>query len=61
MPLSLLYQLQRLFTYGIDFDLPAIGNQWHSWPRFESIEDVNHLLPSGRKSPQLELWFSPPN
>ena len=19
------------FTYGIDFDLPAIGNQWHTW------------------------------
>lgn len=19
------------FTYGIDFDFPAIGNQWHSW------------------------------
>lgn len=19
------------FTYGIDFDLPTIGNQWHSW------------------------------
>ncbi|UBF27384.1 UDP-3-O-acyl-N-acetylglucosamine deacetylase [Kovacikia minuta CCNUW1] len=19
------------FTYGIDFELPAIGNQWHSW------------------------------
>jgi UDP-3-O-[3-hydroxymyristoyl] N-acetylglucosamine deacetylase len=19
------------FTYGIDFNLPAIGNQWHSW------------------------------
>jgi UDP-3-O-[3-hydroxymyristoyl] N-acetylglucosamine deacetylase len=19
------------FTYGINFDLPAIGNQWHSW------------------------------
>lgn len=19
------------FSYGIDFDLPAIGNQWHSW------------------------------
>ncbi len=19
------------FTYGIDFDVPAIGNQWHSW------------------------------
>ncbi|PLZ97495.1 UDP-3-O-[3-hydroxymyristoyl] N-acetylglucosamine deacetylase [Fischerella thermalis CCMEE 5268] len=24
------------FTYGIDFELPAIGNQWHSWsPSFE--------------------------
>jgi UDP-3-O-[3-hydroxymyristoyl] N-acetylglucosamine deacetylase len=22
---------ERRFTYGIDFDLPAIGNQWHSW------------------------------
>jgi UDP-3-O-[3-hydroxymyristoyl] N-acetylglucosamine deacetylase len=29
------------FTYGIDFDLPAIGKQWHSWsPLFASIEDV---------------------
>lgn len=27
------------FTYGIDFDLPAIGNQWHSWtPMQESFE-----------------------
>jgi UDP-3-O-[3-hydroxymyristoyl] N-acetylglucosamine deacetylase len=26
------------FTYGIDFDLPAIGNQWHSWsPSQESF------------------------
>ena len=26
------------FTYGIDFDLPAIGNQWHSWsPNRESF------------------------
>lgn len=26
------------FTYGIDFDLPAIGNQWHSWePDSESF------------------------
>jgi len=25
------------FTYGIDFDLPVIGNQWHSWsPEGES-------------------------
>ncbi len=22
---------QIRFTYGIDFELPAIGNQWHSW------------------------------
>jgi UDP-3-O-[3-hydroxymyristoyl] N-acetylglucosamine deacetylase len=22
---------ERRFTYGIDFDLAAIGNQWHSW------------------------------
>lgn len=22
-------------TYGIDFDLPAIGNQWHSWSPVE--------------------------
>ncbi len=21
------------FTYGIDFDLPAIGNQWYSWAK----------------------------
>lgn len=25
------------FTYGIDFDLPAIGNQWHSWSLNESF------------------------
>jgi UDP-3-O-[3-hydroxymyristoyl] N-acetylglucosamine deacetylase len=26
------------FTYGIDFDLPAIGNQWYSWsPTQESF------------------------
>ena len=24
------------FTYGIDFDLPAIGNQWHSWSPSQS-------------------------
>lgn len=23
--------VETRFTYGIDFDLPAIGNQWHSW------------------------------
>ncbi|MBW4660534.1 MAG: UDP-3-O-acyl-N-acetylglucosamine deacetylase [Drouetiella hepatica Uher 2000/2452] len=28
------------FTYGIDFDLPAIGNQWHSWsPLSESSQE----------------------
>ncbi|MBD1911302.1 MULTISPECIES: UDP-3-O-acyl-N-acetylglucosamine deacetylase [unclassified Leptolyngbya] len=29
------------FTYGIDFDLPAIGNQWVSWsPQQESFEQA---------------------
>ncbi len=29
---------QLRFTYGIDFDLPAIGNQWYSWsPQQESF------------------------
>lgn len=28
---------QTRFSYGIDFELPAIGNQWHSWlPVIES-------------------------
>ncbi|NER03062.1 MAG: UDP-3-O-acyl-N-acetylglucosamine deacetylase [Okeania sp. SIO3C4] len=28
------------FTYGIDFNLPAIGNQWHSWsPETESFAE----------------------
>lgn len=28
------------FTYGIDFPLPAIGNQWHSWSPLETgLED----------------------
>jgi UDP-3-O-[3-hydroxymyristoyl] N-acetylglucosamine deacetylase len=28
------------FSYGIDFDLPAIANQWHSWsPKTESFAD----------------------
>ncbi|GGA09210.1 UDP-3-O-acyl-N-acetylglucosamine deacetylase [Okeania sp. KiyG1] len=28
------------FTYGIDFNLPAIGNQWHSWsPETESFSE----------------------
>ncbi len=29
------------FTYGIDFDLPAIGNQWQSWsPDRESFRET---------------------
>lgn len=29
------------FTYGIDFDLPAIGNQWQSWsPDRESFREI---------------------
>lgn len=28
-------------TYGIDFDLPAIGNQWHSWsPATSFAEEI---------------------
>ncbi|WP_416676530.1 UDP-3-O-acyl-N-acetylglucosamine deacetylase [Egbenema bharatensis] len=31
---------QVRFTYGIDFDLPAIGNQWYSWsPSQESFAE----------------------
>ncbi|MFN6217496.1 MAG: UDP-3-O-acyl-N-acetylglucosamine deacetylase [Aphanizomenon sp.] len=26
------------FSYGIDFNLPAIGNQWHSWLLTASLE-----------------------
>ena len=29
------------FTYGIDFDLPAIGNQWHSWLSAHSVKDLD--------------------
>ncbi len=28
------------FTYGIDFDVPAIGNQWHSWAVGQLGEDT---------------------
>lgn len=28
------------FTYGIDFDLPAIGNQWHSWTPAEDFGEA---------------------
>ncbi|MBE9130150.1 UDP-3-O-acyl-N-acetylglucosamine deacetylase, partial [Coleofasciculus sp. LEGE 07081] len=29
------------FTYGLDFDLPAIGNQWYSWtPLQESFAEA---------------------
>ncbi|MBV6622068.1 MAG: UDP-3-O-acyl-N-acetylglucosamine deacetylase [Rivularia sp. (in: Bacteria)] len=30
---------QTRFSYGIDFELPAIGNQWHSW--VSAIESQN--------------------
>ncbi len=31
---------QLRFSYGIDFPLPAIGNQWHSWsPEVSSFAD----------------------
>ncbi|WP_413174141.1 UDP-3-O-acyl-N-acetylglucosamine deacetylase [Anabaena azotica] len=28
------------FSYGIDFDLPAIGNQWHSWSLSTNLENT---------------------
>ncbi len=30
------------FTYGIDFELPAIGNQWHSWSQ-DRVDEENFL------------------
>jgi UDP-3-O-[3-hydroxymyristoyl] N-acetylglucosamine deacetylase len=48
------------FSYGIDFDLPAIGNQWHSWSAntdfateiapartFGLLHQIEHLQKSG--------------
>jgi UDP-3-O-[3-hydroxymyristoyl] N-acetylglucosamine deacetylase len=37
---------QTRFTYGIDFDLPAIGNQWYSWSpnRNEGFSDSSFAL-----------------
>ncbi|MEH2162462.1 MAG: UDP-3-O-acyl-N-acetylglucosamine deacetylase [Nostoc sp.] len=29
------------FSYGIDFDLPAIGNQWHSWSLTTELEKAS--------------------
>ncbi|WP_414512646.1 UDP-3-O-acyl-N-acetylglucosamine deacetylase [Nostoc sp. PCC 9305] len=29
------------FSYGIDFDLPAIGNQWHSWSLTAELEKTS--------------------
>lgn len=29
---------ENRFTYGIDFELPAIGNQWYSWSPSTDIE-----------------------
>ncbi|MBW4643332.1 MAG: UDP-3-O-acyl-N-acetylglucosamine deacetylase [Goleter apudmare HA4340-LM2] len=29
------------FSYGIDFDLPAIGNQWHSWSILDDLQNTS--------------------
>ncbi|MGA7935818.1 MAG: UDP-3-O-acyl-N-acetylglucosamine deacetylase [Kovacikia sp.] len=34
------------FTYGIDFDLPAIGNQWHSWSLNDNRTFVEEIAPA---------------
>ena len=32
------------FSYGIDFDLPAIGNQWHSWSLTTELEKASAIF-----------------
>ncbi len=34
------------FTYGIDFDLPAIGNQWHSWSPTPASSFLEEIAPA---------------
>jgi UDP-3-O-[3-hydroxymyristoyl] N-acetylglucosamine deacetylase len=34
------------FTYGIDFDLPAIGNQWHSWSTVNDEPFADAIAPA---------------
>lgn len=37
---------EQRFTYGIDFDLPAIGNQWHSWAAASPAVFVEEIAPA---------------
>jgi UDP-3-O-[3-hydroxymyristoyl] N-acetylglucosamine deacetylase len=47
------------FTYGIDFDLQAIGNQWHSWSPGASFRDINSpLLPKKLLQLELLVWHT---
>ncbi|MBD2569173.1 UDP-3-O-acyl-N-acetylglucosamine deacetylase [Anabaena lutea] len=32
------------FSYGIDFELPAIGNQWHSWSLITNSENTENTF-----------------
>ncbi len=34
------------FTYGIDFELPAIGNQWHSWAATDGTSFLETVAPA---------------
>jgi UDP-3-O-[3-hydroxymyristoyl] N-acetylglucosamine deacetylase len=34
------------FSYGIDFDLTAIGNQWHSWSPETGPEFIREIAPA---------------
>lgn len=34
------------FTYGIDFDTPAIGNQWYSWSPMPSLSFREEIAPA---------------
>lgn len=39
---------EHRFTYGIDFELPAIGNQWHSWSPTETAASFTEAIAPAR-------------
>ncbi len=47
------------FTYGIDFDLAAIGNQWHSWSPAKD-QSISESDESGESSESGESGESKP-
>ncbi|NET34747.1 MAG: UDP-3-O-acyl-N-acetylglucosamine deacetylase [Cyanothece sp. SIO1E1] len=43
---SALPATETRFTYGIDFELPAIGNQWHSWSMDDETPFAQEIAPA---------------